>query len=311
MSILRYPKECCACTEKQTFYITNELTPALSSKCKGGANDKAPLMIYDSFARFDFCIINTEKKAASATIPVSDMVNIIEQSKILYHENVLYKLKQSSSTSSGDNHASAAHTVKISMGALKGKTPAQVLLENAANKAMLENQILFLEKQTNSAYAEANKRQITAIREALTLFESGKLTAETQGGSVMPVYMIYESPVKVNCYESGKRSDGKHMCRKVKITYQIGEARPVVVNIENFYANMTTNEKGLHQYVPDTIDSKINNTVRLTAEWWNSNMYICQSNMRMFENIYASTQYKDACNCAADNRREAKEKMAV
>ena len=83
---LKNPKECFCLQQQQTFFVLNELTP---STCENGSE---PLTFHhETFSRFRFVIINKDKKAATANIPVSEIPGIFEEIK---NKNLLKKMKK-------------------------------------------------------------------------------------------------------------------------------------------------------------------------------------------------------------------------
>ena len=168
---MKNPKECFCLRQNQTFFVLNELTMAT------GEDGSEPLTFHhETFSRFKFVIINADKKATTANIPVSEFPGIFEE---IRNKNILKKMNSnenktfgmvnfigkmtqklvhklvgqpygiSSVTMKVDTN-SPAFTLAISAGQLKGKTPVAALLENAeANKKLLLNQIAWLEPNVN------------------------------------------------------------------------------------------------------------------------------------------------------------------
>lgn len=192
---MKNPKECFCLRQNQTFFVLNELTMAT------GDDGSEPLTFHhETFSRFKFVIINSDKKATTANIPVSELPGIFEEVR---NKNILKKMNSSENKTfgminsigkmtqklvyklvgqpSGASSAatkvdtnSPAFTLAISAGQLKGKTPVAALLENAeVNKKLLLNQIAWLEPNVNKY--PRNKDQIKAIKEALDLYEKGLL----------------------------------------------------------------------------------------------------------------------------------------
>ena len=84
-----------------------------------------------------------------------------------------------------NNKNSKAYTVKFFLGEFRGKTPAQVLMENQANKDKLLAQKTQL--SANLSRYPRNQDQIDAIDEAISLLESGALKVETPMPKPAPV----------------------------------------------------------------------------------------------------------------------------
>ena len=71
---MKNPKECFCLRQNQTFFVLNELTRAT------GDDGSEPLTFHhETFSRFKFVIINSDKKATTANIPVSELPGIFEE----------------------------------------------------------------------------------------------------------------------------------------------------------------------------------------------------------------------------------------
>jgi len=106
-----------------------------------------------------FVLINEDKKAATANVGVKAIPGIMRKIQNLYLKEML-----SERTVKGEQGKSPAYTTAISAGKLKGKTPAELLLENPQeNKPLLIHQKAWLE--SNLAKYPRNKSQIEAIED--------------------------------------------------------------------------------------------------------------------------------------------------
>ena len=76
-----------------------------------------------------FVLINEDKKAATANVGVKAIPGIMRKIQNLYLKEML-----SERTVKGEQGKSPAYTTAISAGKLKGKTPAELLLENPQEK---------------------------------------------------------------------------------------------------------------------------------------------------------------------------------
>lgn len=203
---LRNPKECFSIIEDRQFFVLNELAlPA-------GENGSEPLtMHHGTFSRFSLVIINREKKAATANVPVSEWPGIfynMEQAMRKYDYEQMVKAAQTAvkpepEKPGSDDRTGPAWTVQIRTGRLKGQTPAQALA-NPENRQLLINQLKWL--QENLAKYPGNRTEIQAISEALKLQEQGKIKAEPVATSSVtlrfgkfsgktPAAVILEDPV--------------------------------------------------------------------------------------------------------------------
>ena len=171
---MKNPKECFSIVQNQTFIVLNELT---RPECKDGSE---PLTFHhETFSRFNFVIINADKKATTANIPVREIPGIFEK----VHDLKMKHLLTARPVSEGASE-SPAYTTIINAGKLKGKTPAAALAEDGAKgESLLKSQVQWL-KQNLAAYPR-NAVQIQAIEAALQLYHEGRLNQqEAQKGCV-------------------------------------------------------------------------------------------------------------------------------
>lgn len=288
---MKNPKECFSMIQNQSFFILNELT---APECKDGSE---PLLFHhETFSRFVFVIINAEKKATTANIPVHVIPGIIEDVKMARMMEKMHKKE-----AAAEPEKSSAYTVVITAGRLKGKTPAAVLLQDAeTNLPFLENQKKWLTQ--NLGRYPKNAVQIDAIDEALSLYHAGKLDASANSAG----------PVSERIFGTGMRplvrrtrKDGKSFVYEIEINWNGGTAKPVEVKIKNYYAPVIKNEKGLLNVVGKEAADVVVNSFSMTYEEWCWAAHMLETNIRNFEMLNASRNYKIAENAARENVREA------
>lgn len=134
------------------------------------SESKIGLFIFDS----------SKKESVKYNIEAESAFYILEKTKLCMQKQLASKKK--------DEKISPAYTVRFRAGMLAGKTPAELLLENPANRQALINQFNFLSTQNNPKYAAMNKSQMEAISEAIKLFDSGTLKADMVGESGIEIY---------------------------------------------------------------------------------------------------------------------------
>ena len=282
MNNVKYPKEIVALVRNQTFSITNELTtPNLNE-------GESPLSFYNErFARFPMTIINKDRKFSTANLKVGAIAGIKQKSE--------YAINKDLSEDYSDNKdLSLAYTVALTSGKLKGKTPAEVLLEDPKNTTLLNSQYAWL-KENLKKYPN-NQKQMDAIEDAAKLLKDGKLNKDNLKQASLT---IYESGIKTNIHR--KREDGKSFVNEMNIRYTLGANYPVEINIINFWANYTKNEKGLINITGERADI-VNNTFYMTADEWLHCLYMMQVNMNTFEMLHAQALYKASAEKDKENR---------
>lgn len=312
MAELKNPKELVSIVRNQTFAIQNELVKA---ECQDGAE---PLKFYSHFSRFPIVIINTERKAATANIHVGDIPDMVARTNFAHMKDLemayMPKIVAPTPTANGDEDLSnnIAFTVVLTLGnGLKGKTPAQLILEDPNNTQKLNNQYKWLKENIdkNPKFKENNLKQMEAIAEAGRLYKAGKLTADVAATASTPTTPAGQGIV---IYETGmrplirrKRPDGKCFVYEVKIEWVLGNKYPVNVEIQNYYAPVTQDAKGLLNVKASEKSDVVRNMMRLSASDWEYVMYMIQTNMRTFENAMGNFAYKTASDAAKANREKA------
>ena len=310
---LKNPKECFCLQQQQTFFVLNELTP---STCENGSE---PLTFHhETFSRFRFVIINKDKKAATANIPVSEIPGIFEEIK---NKNLLKKMNSDENKMmralkfSGKPAAAAVDTnspafkLTIGSGTLKGKTPARALLENPeVNKKMLENQVNWLKQ--NLAQYPKNQLQIDAINQALDLFNRGLLNKDAANAAAETVQVSNED--KDIVWKTGfrplirrKLDNGKSFVYEIKIYWHEDLPKPVEIEIHNYYAPVIQTEQGLLNVVAKEREQEVKNSFSLTVDEWFWMQHIIESQISTFESIHAARMYKTANDAEIANRAQA------
>lgn len=276
---IKYPKEIDSVVRTKTFCINAELTKPDTD------NGDSPLKLYSRFSRFPITLINEKKVFANANINVTDMIDIMKRSEFAYNK----EMELSMQTQTIENDVSSAYTVQISSGMLKGKTPAQALLESPDNLKALVNQFNFL-KQNLDKYPR-NRVQMQAIKEAKTLFESGKLTESKAQGNTNN-FEIYKSGFRPLKRKS--REDGMCFVYDVKITWNFKQNYPLEIEIQNYYAPVTTDDRGMMnvQFSQRDKNTFIKESMKLSASEWNHIMYMTRTNMEIFERSIGNQMLK-------------------
>ena len=290
-----YPKEVSHVIRQQQFSLRSELSIARTYDEKNPSN---PFGVYSGFSRFVAAIVNKEKKPVTGNIPVVDLADIFDRTRLAT------QFAEQNAKSASGTPSSAAYTVKIASGQFKGKTPAEVLIEDPENKNALAKQHEWL-KGNLDKYPN-NKAQMEAIVEACTLLLDNKL--RDCGSSV---FTIYESDLKY--LRSRQRADGMVLIYQVKVVWNLGDDYPVEVTITNYYAPIEKDAKtGMTHILSSKRDpaTVLVNSMKLTrAEWLNCVREV-QTHMAQFEMLNAKALFDDAEKCDRENREQAKQGSA-
>lgn len=292
------PKECFNMVEKSTFFILNQLTPA------EGTDNNPPLALHhDTFSRFVFGIINESKTPATANLKVEEVPGILRKARALEERDYLASLRPVRQEPA--QGLSPAYTVVMTMGKFKGKTPAQVLLENPNDRQSLINQGGFL--QQNIQKYPRNKQQLDAIKDAIALFDTKKLEKkESQTSSdgtaatvPVPIYTCGMRPLTRR-----KRDDGKCFVYDLAFIWNGGTKRPFQVKITNFWAPVVKLDNGLLNVMAKQKSDEVVNSFFLTEDDFDWMAHILEANIRTFEDLNAKRAYSTAIREAVDNKNK-------
>lgn len=195
-----------------------------------------------SLSRLDMSLIlkdasNTEVLVFN--IPAKEINEVKLKSDIAVKE--LMTAPTATTNSGTDDFAnSPAFTVQLMLTAFKGRTPGEVLTENPAHKDELIKGRAWLE--SNLSKFPANKKQIDAINEALTLLDIGELDGRTSAPqATSKILTVYER----NCKHKSKKDEkGNNLVYSISVTCDPSKDFPFEISVMNCYAPVSTNESG-------------------------------------------------------------------
>ena len=282
---IRYPREVALVHRQQTVYINSNLLPADAAK------GQCPLTIYDSmnshFSRYEVCLINQQKQAATANMSVSDVLKLQRMTDYAYAKNL--ETKQATSGDSEKNRP--GWTVKFVSGNLKGMSPAQVIAEEGEGGIQkLRDQYKYLQQYADK-YPN-NKKIMDAILDAIEINKAGKIQ---EGGNTGPARLVLHA-TGMRPLTRKVRNDGKSFVYDMTITWTFGADNPVNITTENYYAPVVRKDDGRLNVMYKERDTAtaIKNSMDLSADEWADMMYLIQADMRRFEMLHAKTQYEAA-----------------
>ncbi|WP_373262291.1 hypothetical protein [Hungatella hathewayi] len=202
---------------------------------------------------------------------------------------------------------SKAYTITIKSGKLKGKTPAEVLIENSLNMALLENQKKWLED--NIIKYPANQEQIDAINDAIQLYKLKKLTTiETEETETIDTktYTVYET-----AYKNVKPLDetGRYTIYQVSVKYMPENNLPFVIEAMNCFAPVDKS-KGNEIIMSKAVNKK-QVSMALSEEEWCTMIDSMLEQKRLFEIMTYPQQLELAKKINEDNKKESKKTKAV
>lgn len=291
------PREIAYIVEKSTFAILDGLTESNIE------NEEEPLTLHSrKFSRFSFLIINQDKKAATANMNVKEMFGFLEKSHFAMQQEMLYRFNVTDAKE--EEELPLAYTVTIASGSLKGRTPADVLLNDGEEgKKLLNNQYTFL-KNNLSKYPK-NKTQMDAIVNASQLLKEGKLDADAVGKGQTKRISLYSSGLRP--LVNRKNNAGMSFVYELTVDWLLGEKRPLMITIVNYYAPVIKKDDGMLNVQVKQRDQTTlrNNTVNLTFEDWAYVQHMIETDIERFESGIYWNKRKESDRYFFENRKNA------
>ena len=291
------PREIAYIVEKSTFAVLDGLTEADIE------NEEEPLTLHSrKFSRFSFLIINQDKKAATANLNVKEMFGFLAKSRFAMQQEMLYRFNVTDAKE--EEELPLAYIVTIASGSLKGRTPADVLLNDGEEgKKLLNNQYTFL--KNNLAKYPKNKVQMDAIVNASQLLKEGKLDADAVGKGQTKRIPLYSSELRP--LVNRKNNAGMSFVYELTVDWLLGEKRPLMITIVNYYAPVIKKDDGMLNVQVKQRDQTTlrNNTVNLTFEDWAYVQHMIETDIERFESGIYWNKRKESDRYFFENRKNA------
>ena len=291
------PREVAYIVEKSTFAVLDGLTEADIE------NEEEPLTLHSrKFSRFSFLIINQDKKEATANLNVKEMFGFLAKSRFAMQQEMLYRFNVTDAKE--EEELPLAYTVTIASGSLKGRTPADVLLNDGEEgKKLLNNQYTFL--KNNLAKYPKNKVQMDAIVNASQLLKEGKLDADAVGKGQTKRISLYSSGLRP--LVNRKNNAGMSFVYELTVDWLLGEKRPLMITIVNYYAPVIKKDDGMLNVQVKQRDQTTlrNNTVNLTFEDWAYVQHMIETDIERFESGIYWNKRKESDRYFFENRKNA------
>lgn len=286
--------------QKNGEFKTLGIDAMLSTPNSSDENEKnMPLEMHSGFSRFKVTLI---KKSDSSTflwgnIPANDVAYIYKKTKDAM--SVLTNGKVNKPTG---EKLSPAYVERFGMGTFKGKTPAELLLENLNNKAELIKQGEFLNK--NADKYPANKKMIAAIKDAINLQKEGKLVNKTVDVPTS-ILEIYNEPMKP--LRSKTNEKGLNMVYGIKVICDTSKNLPFSIEIMNCYAPLEVTSTGTLNPKMKEAENTEKISMNLSEKDWFATIDRMNKTLINFENVNFQKQFKIAADGYFANAKEAKE----
>ena len=280
-------------TKDKTLSVESHLTVAKT------ADEQSPLKIYhENFSFYKFAIIEKAAavKAVTSNVNVKEMEDIFRRTDYAFTKAMDYENEPVDSTAT-----SPAYTVKIASGTFKGKTPAEVLIENPNNKEALNKQFQWL--KNNLTKYPNNKVQMDAISDAAKLMNEGTLiSAPKKAGQRIRLYPSTSMPVP-KALTRKPREDGMCPVYEMEIYWNICDNTLIEVIIKNYYAPIEKKEDGRIMPVRKQAEDKIDRSMRISEADWLNHIREIKTDMANFEMLNAKATRADAINVLMENRK--------
>lgn len=291
MPYTKNPLEIANIVRTKTLYVNSHL-----SKFDAEKGD-FPLMVYDmsNYSRYEFALINEDKKCAIANIPLTQIWRLQRMT------NHYYGLHLDAALNKSESELSIAYTVQMTSGSMKGKTPAQILLETDDSeqaKDQLRSQYAFLKKNLSSY--PRNQKQMDAILDAVRLFEAGQLS-KTKTNSSGSTIVLYDAALRT----LRSKKVPQHLLEKdpnfkfvydMKVEWALGADNAVTITIINYFAPVITLDDGRLNVLRKEADrdTGVKIVMNISADEWADIMHLIDIDMRRFEMLNAKESYSSA-----------------
>lgn len=282
----------CACVHREKTLFANSF---LSLQKDSNKYDYAPLMTFDHFSRYQFVLINEDKKMAKDNLDVNAIRSLIRKAKIAFQNEFLNQKIDSS--------LPEYCTLKLIIGANKGKTPAQVLSEKKelGLKELTETaNYLKASSVKNPKFKKNNDHVINVLREAVIAYNNQNLISDSAVAS-SPL-KLHETILRVNSYKPTIVDERTvYPVRSTSIVWNTGLKNPVSIHMVNFLAPMNKLDNGLttadasHKIQ----DSIVDITMNLSADEFINFIADIEDDLNRFKLVNAKASIANA-NALAD-----------
>lgn len=241
---------------------------------------QSPLELHAGFSRFVFTIIDSttgKKQFVHANIHPEEIDLIRQKTELAIKKHFEVK----NEIVNGPNESlSKAYTVLMTSRDIAKKTPAQLLIEDPANRTKLEAAKKWLED--NISRYPKNREQIEAIDDALDLLDLGELKSNVK--PVSKVIDLYREDTKIpNSKKLNPSFHNKTLVYSISICCEPGKDYPFAVNIMNCYATPKRTSTGGIVAEMATAEGKNSFSILLTESEWNKLISKMDRITKMFE----------------------------
>ncbi len=231
------------------------------------SDEISPQNLFGKYTRLIFSMIRSGK-SVKANVNFDDLPDIVERTNFARQKVYESELSPSAQAETTDEALPLAYTTTFGMGPFKGRTPADVVMENPeGNREKLQEQYKFL--QANVAKYSRNQVIMDAITNAYELYKAGKLEKKTAKPASGRSFEIYKSGYRPQTRE--KREDGMCKVREMSVICNIGNRYPIELTISEYFAPVTNINGKLNVQAAATDQASIRKmTAYMSMKDWNN-----------------------------------------
>lgn len=298
----KYPQQI-AVIKRRTMTLGIDANLELAGKATNTRAEETilpPLSMHGPFSCFRWTLIDksgVQPIYPSANLPCSEAPTLRTKVNAVIGQNTLRKPKTADMT-----NQSLAYSVKIRLPKFKGRTPAEILLENGEALNDLLGAKEYLEQQApNSRYQESNLQQAKAIEEAVMLYNDGKLSAKSVEGSESG-FVVYHRPQKV-LLNRPSRND-HYFVYSFKIECLPEYNYPWVISIGNAYMKIKKKSDGTHETIPNTSIDRCYAQIQISDYEMGYIVERIYNTLTNFELVFFKSQYNESLRQYSELREQ-------
>ena len=291
----KYPFQLCSIKRaKKTLGIDAQLYTPRENE------DIPPLEIHSGFSRFVLTIVDKDKNISpTANIPATEVPYIKLRSKIAIEQ--LNDVKTPLVNKDNVSQNSLAFTQKLFDKNFKGKTPAEILLNNPDDKEKLLTVREWLAKNIG-AYPK-NQDQIDAIDEAIMLFDMGELSMAPTTTNQNGIIDVYRTDYK---FKTKLDDKGNNLVYGISVVCDLEKDYPFIVNITNCYAPVETLPNGQKKIKMNEAVNTAKTSLSMSSSEWYGVISKMDRALKNFEIINFENAYKESQNIYNNAKQSAK-----
>lgn len=265
----------------QTFVLQFALVPPAST-------DSVPVMtMHSPFSRFILTLIDNsgnERKIMKGNIRAEEVPFLLRQYDFAVHGKHDFLANKDERGDDASDPMDTAFKVRLRAGAMKGRTPAEILLEDPTKEGELTRHRKWLEDHLGTY--PGNQEVIDAIDNALYLQSVGELDSKVATSFPKDFMIIYKEDYK---YMTGASPSTKTSA-KIEIGCEYQEEYPWKITLENSEVPFQ-NDNGNMVLLRDQAKDQRKGTIHLSDKEMEYLIYKIGALLSQFENHFFASAY--------------------